>query len=47
MSGLFLVSPYLKVFIGLDHDGRPWKWPYFIGLDEAHCPFYGHGILLP
>ena len=40
------VSPFLKAFIGIDHDGSAWKWPYVARLDEAHRPFYSHGILL-
>jgi len=41
------VSPCLKVFTGIDHDGCAWKWSHLARLDEANRPFYGHGILLP
>ena len=37
----------LKAVIGIDHDGCTWKWSHLTRLDEADCPFYGHGVLLP
>ena len=45
MNWLSLVSPCLKVFVGVDRDGCTRTRSYPTHPDEAYRLLYGHGIL--
>ena len=47
MDGLPLIQPHLKALVRIDHVRGARRWSYLGPLDEAHCPIYVHGILLP